>query len=785
MSPKLRASSTPNTLFAGHPNTGGFPSLVKRSAKLGAGMIPIALMAAACSSEYDLVIIGSVGNTDLCVTSCDALVHDTYDNPAVWPPETEQLGHSVEILGYGYDEGETPTVNKNLRTVAAGAPYYFDSNNSVVAGRIKLINAATDTGNLLENKTVYTLSAPHTQIGELGFALLGADIRSGEVTNALVEVAESITSKTASYTGTTASALSVSESPLTAHEVNLASVDAAAKNVVRSPGGPAASYSMSSAPNPGSISTASSGAMGSKLNIPSDTNSPVDVGQVNQYKRYKGYGEELLAGAPASYNGKGAVVWYRHVGRSGMWEYGGEITAPSGTAGERFGAALAAPSTQSIRTPSDVAADHPAWIAVGAPGKNLVYIYIVVPGLANPLLYTQTVVGSTGTNAGFGTSLAMADYNLDGRMDLAVGAPWEGTGRVYVYLGQVGFQPLAATPYEVVPTGALAAGGEFGYSLAAGKFRRNDASRPALAVGVPDFNDGSVIDSGGLCQFQFTGASAFSMTTSWQRCDKSPDPGTNDRYGHALAVGNFRATNGTGGTGGDCAIGEEIAVGVPGKSNSGGSLAGSVKILGQDMDGGEPAEVGQILRGTRSGEQFGRALAADFAQQNVHEDLAIGSPLFDASRGSIGLTKAEPLGGSNDPISGTWRSTDSAGKDLDVYLVWNSVEATLSVDMITSATLEAKKNGATCKILGQDVKTTGKITFDPIPWTTTAVTHTERVDLTFSGYTVEVDVTYNAASNTFSLDIDESVFPLSLMDNDCSIVNEPFVFEKISGAVCD
>lgn len=747
MSPQCFASKT-------KLNESASARLVKKrelshsSARWTAGVVPLALLAAACTSEYDLVIIRSDNNSDLCVTSCDALVHDTYDNPSTWPPETEQMGYSVEILGYGFNEGDPPTVNKNLRTVAAGAPYYFDSTHSVVAGRIKLIEAVTDTGNLRENKTVYILNAPHSQIGELGFSLLGSDVRNGEVSNVFVNTAQTLPAGVSGAVDTSAYAAS--------------QPSAAARTA----------------------SAAAAGAMASIASTPTTGGGPI-ADDPHQFKKYTGYGEELLAGAPASYNQKGSVVWYRHVGTSGAWEYGGEITAPSGKTGERFGAALAAPSSYSIRTPSDTEAQHPAWIAVGAPGKNLVYIFIVIPQLENPLLYTQTLIGTTTTGAGFGTSLAIADYNNDGLQDLAVGAPWQGTGRVYVYFGQVGFQPISATPYEVAPTGALAAGGEFGYSLAAGKFRRNDADRPALAVGVPDFNDGTVVDSGGLCQFQFTGVNALTMTTSWKRCDKNPDPHASDRYGQAVAVGNFRATNGTGKTNGSCSIGEEIAVGIPGKSNAGGTLAGSVKILAQGMDGGEPAEVGQILRGTRTGEQFGRALASDFVQQNVHEDLVIGSPLFNSSTGSIGLTKAEPLGGESDPISGTWRTTDSAGNNLDVFLVWNSADASLAVDMLTSATLEAKRNGQVCNILGEDVTITGKTTFPTIPWTTTAVTHTERVELTFSGYNVEVDVTYNATAKTFTLNIDESVFPLSLMSNDCKIVNEPFVFQKISGAVCD
>ncbi len=785
MSPKRQIQGTTLThLHSVRCHARGFWGRAQRSGLLGASLIQVALVATSCRNNDDVEVIGTETNSELCATSCDAWVHDTYDNPATFPPEAEQLGHSIEILGYGYDEVAIPTVNKNLRSVAAGAPNYFDPTSNVVAGRIKLINAATTSGNLLENKTIHTLNTPHVEIGELGFALLGVDIRSGEVMTTLVDVDYAASSHAKNDVGATPSTASAMHSEVTAHTV---SVNAGADKTLGIPGASTQSYAMTStAANPGTISNGITGTLGSNANATSSSDGLWSVEQVNSQNRYKGYGEELLAGAPGSYKEKGAVVWYRHVGKSGAFEYGGEITAPNGETGERFGAALAAPSTLSIRTPADNVADHPTWIAVGAPGRDRVYIFIVVPGLASPLAYTQTITGpTTPGGADFGTSLAVADFNLDGRQDLAIGAPSQGTGRVYVYFGQTGFLPLAPTPYEVAPTGLLSPGGEFGHSLAAGNVRRNEANRPVLVVGAPGYNDGTVFDSGGLCQFQFSGTSAWTMTTLWQRCDENPDPYAGDRYGHAVAVGNFRATNGSGSTFGDCAAGEEIAVGIPGKSNSGVPDTGSVKILAQGMDGGEPAEIGQILRGSRAAEQFGRALASDFVQQTGHEDLAIGAPLFDASRGSISLTKAEPPGGPNDPISGKWRSQDSLGNDFDVFVVWNSAEATLTVDMVTTATVEARNGGQLCTIFGQPLSMAGQLSFGAIPWTTTAVTHSETVALAFSGNNVQVDISYNSGTHTFSLDIDETVFPLSLMSNNCSIVNEPFVFEKISGAVCD
>lgn len=538
--------------------------------------------------------------------------------------------------------------------------------------------------------------------------------------------------------------------------------------------------------------------------LASDVRSGRPVPQtVNQLLTYTnvGFGEELLVGAPGSYDNIGAVVWYE----SGTnWQYGGELRPSGGVVGERFGAAIAAPITFDAAYPNLTTTQSPAWIAVGAPGRGSVYLFSVAPSATNPFVQLQRIDGPAGST-GFGSSLTIADFNADGLYDLAVGAPGAaaGAGRVYVFTGQSGLAPIntaaqltVAPVNQVLPDGSvvpLSAGGEFGASLAAGYFRRSDTTRPALAVGVPGFDDGARTDSGALCQMQFTGT--VPMTIAWRRCDGNPTPASNERYAHALAVGNFNPVNGVGGTTGPCATSEEVAVGIPGSVAgttpsiiAGGQPlagAGAVRVLGLGTEGAEPTTGGYVLFGTRVAQGLGRALASDFVQRNLYEDLLVGSPLLNASHGSFSLTRSQSPGGVGDPISGSWAATDSAGHPFSVYVLWNSAGATLSFTMLTDATITARNGGNVCNVVGKNIDFTGSYVFPTIPWTSTAVTHSERVSLSISGYNVEAVVTYNAATSRFTVDIDESVYPLSLMSPNCDIVNEPFVFNRTHANTCE
>ncbi|MBI5513194.1 MAG: FG-GAP repeat protein [Deltaproteobacteria bacterium] len=666
-----------------------------RNSPLAARLGALAVLLGGCTSEYTLY---EISNPSVCEHSCDVVLNNTQDNSTAY---TEQLGFAVEIAAWGQSGLFNYTVDKNQRTVGAGAPYYVAA-GVPGTGRVWMNRTNMGSGNLNTTAPTWLLNPPNASVRELGYALLASDVRSGRT-----------------------------------------------------------------------------------LSIPQPNNA--------MELRPVAYGEEMLVGAPGSYDNVGAIEWYENQGSDqNGWQRGGELRPAGGLAGERFGAAIAAPHTLDARYPDDVSTQPPAWIAVGAPGRSRVYLYMVIPSAAQPFTLLQTINGPAGT--GFGTRLAIADFNLDGMMDLAVGGPSAsgGAGRVYLFTGQVGFTPV--NPNSMVtlaPSGAAAAGGEFGFSLAAGFLRRNDGARPGLAVGAPGMDYNGSRDVGALCQYQFTGATGAPLQVAWQRCDRNPTPVADDRYAHAVAVGNFFGSNGTQGTTGSCAAGEEVAVGIPGEDHT--SLlpavinAGAVKIIPAGLDGAEvAASGGMVLWGTRSNQLFGRALAADFVQRTVHEDLAIGSPLYNGNRGSFSLSQARSPGGASDPLSGTWTSTDSGGQPFDVSVLWDSGAGTLTVTMLEDARMRATRNGQTCEVFFTPVDFTGTYEIGTLPWITTAATHTERIEIPVPPYgNVEADLTFNANTGRFTMNIDERAGILAGMNNDCAIIGDPFVFTRLAPNTCE
>ncbi|GAB2853748.1 FG-GAP-like repeat-containing protein [Actinocorallia aurea] len=201
---------------------------------------------------------------------------------------------------------------------------------------------------------------------------------------------------------------------------------------------------------------------------------------------------ELVVGAPEA-SGGGEVVVY------GLRAHGvrGRRTFPArlGRAGQRraqtdaFGSVLAV---------GDFAGTGRARIAVGVPGaghrgEGAVTVIDPLRGTARVLSQGGKVRGGPERDDGFGTALASADFDGDGRDDLAVGVPGEaltdrdlgaGEGAVHVFYGPSFREkgPMWSRATKAVP-GSLHRKDLFGAALAAGDLTGDGL--PDLAIGIP------------------------------------------------------------------------------------------------------------------------------------------------------------------------------------------------------------------------------------------------------------------------------------------------------------
>lgn len=131
----------------------------------------------------------------------------------------------------------------------------------------------------------------------------------------------------------------------------------------------------------------------------------------------------------------------------------------------RFGGMSGALLGSGIGNAGDVNGDGYADAIVGAPGasngqaaEGLAYVHY---GSAGGLSVPPSVsLEANAAGAAYGTSVASAgDVNGDGYADVVVGAPLNGSGKAYVYLGGAG--GLATSP-----TNTLTGGSQFGASVA-------------------------------------------------------------------------------------------------------------------------------------------------------------------------------------------------------------------------------------------------------------------------------------------------------------------------------
>ena len=226
----------------------------------------------------------------------------------------------------------------------------------------------------------------------------------------------------------------------------------------------------------------------------------------------------------------------------------------------------------------------------------------------------------------FGNELTAADFNGDGFDDLAVGVPGENSGRgavnvIYGSSGRLssnGNQRWSQQQDDI--TGGAERGNGFGSALAGADF--NGDGYDDLGVGLPGEDGGSVIVIYG---------SANRLTSQGNQRWRQGDDGILDRaeggngFGSALSAGDF---DGDGFA--------DLAVGVPGEDNSQGVVHA---IYG--APGALSSEGNQLLRQDIScpenNDRYGSSLTTGDFNNDGADDLAIGVPGENASRGAVNV----------------------------------------------------------------------------------------------------------------------------------------------------
>jgi hypothetical protein len=263
---------------------------------------------------------------------------------------------------------------------------------------------------------------------------------------------------------------------------------------------------------------------------------------------------------------------------------------------------------------------------------------------SNQIVLQSSVGGTIEAGDTFGGALAAGDFDGDGLMDLAIGAPNEDVGlaadagSVFVTygsatgLGAGARSPLVLDQNVTGVSDSAEAGDGFGAALVTGDF--NGDSYDDLAVGVP--NEGFEVEPGVFVLYAgavhiFYGSSSGlgtsdqflngdSFVTSW-------GVGWGDELGAALAAGNVT---------GDSYGRDDLLIGVPGGSNALAGFEGVVILVIGTASGLNPSSHGVFVPpGREGGDRFGAALAVGDLDDEGTPDAIIGAPYADIGAAPI------------------------------------------------------------------------------------------------------------------------------------------------------
>jgi hypothetical protein len=348
-------------------------------------------------------------------------------------------------------------------------------------------------------------------------------------------------------------------------------------------------------------------------------------------------------------------------------------------------------------------------LAVGVPCEDLgsledAGVVNILYGSANGLSATgnqmwhqdsDDIAGIAEQNDGFGQAVATGDFDADGYSDLAIGVPARspcastaGTGGGVVnvlYGSSAGLSSTGNQVWEQNTPGIVGTGepwDQFGHALVTGDFDGDGYAD--LAVGVPHEDLGSLVWAG-VVNILYGSASGLSAAGNqmWHQDsdDIQEEAGTEDRFGSALAAGNF-----------DGDFYGDLAIGVPGEDFVVSADGGAVHVLYGSSDGLLAYRNQMLIRGPtlRADEDFGYALAAAQFNNDRYTDLAVGAPGADVDCGAGGTRedggRVRVFYGRNDGftnadgpytewwdrcvpgVEGTAHSWDDFGRALTAYL---------------------------------------------------------------------------------------------------------------------
>lgn len=235
------------------------------------------------------------------------------------------------------------------------------------------------------------------------------------------------------------------------------------------------------------------------------------------------------------------------------------------------------------------------------------------------------VQGTADPGDHFGFALAARDFNGDGFTDLAIGIPGKkggpgaDTGAAIVLYGSL--SGVTATGNQLIS--GLAAGGEFGYSVAAGNFDGSGAQD--LAVGAPYATRAGEANAGSIYELLSTStgfAAAHALSNDRREAG--------DRCGTAVVSLNWdNDTNGY----------ADLVGGCPGTSIFGLANEGLADLYAGSSTGLQTTGAYFESFNGQAGAEFGASLAAGDVGSDFtgRDDLVVGEPLTDVgSRMDVG-----------------------------------------------------------------------------------------------------------------------------------------------------